>query len=317
MAAKSWRVGNGRAREVESERCVGVKVQRGRELRAARPGSEARADWKGKTGLLLLDGTWSSCDRRAALLLGLLTTSGVGLLGGKGPAFAEDQMGGGVASLQPEAASSASPPPPPQVTVEEIVDVQPDSGADKTEEDSTILLASSEEGSLDDKDLKALQLNRQILERNRAPKGFPEFVRRGYDMIVFADGYTQLENGLIYKEFESGDPEGRKGKDGDEVTFHYTGYNEEGGFIDSSYKQKRPAQIRLGIGGMIPGFELAVKDMVPGSRRRVIIPPALGPPVGPATFFSAKQYEVFDIQLLGIKSCTRRGFGIVSTVKCE
>ena len=68
---------------------------------------------------------------------------------------------------------------------------------------------------------------------------------------------------------------------------------------------------------MIPGFELAVKDMVPGSRRRVIIPPALGPPVGPATFFSAKQYEVFDIQLLGIKSCVRQGFGIVSTVKCE
>jgi hypothetical protein len=57
--------------------------------------------------------------------------------------------------------------------------------------------------------------------------------------------------------------------------------------------------------------------MKPGSRRIVIIPPALGPPVGPSTFFSAKQYEIFDIQLLGIKSCVRSSFGLVSTVKCE
>jgi hypothetical protein len=37
------------------------------------------------------------------------------------------------------------------------------------------------------------------------------------------------------------------------VVFNYTGYNESGGVIDSSYRQGRPAQTRVGINGMIPG----------------------------------------------------------------
>jgi hypothetical protein len=40
------------------------------------------------------------------------------------------------------------------------------------------------------------------------------------------------------------------------------------------------------------GFELGIKGMKVGGKRRVIVPPELGPPVGPSTFFSAKQCEV-------------------------
>ena len=54
-----------------------------------------------------------------------------------------------------------------------------------------------------------------------------------------------------------------------------------------------------------------------GGRRRVVVPPELGPPTGPATFFSAKQWEVFDIELLKVKSCERQQTGFMtSTVVC-
>ena len=69
---------------------------------------------------------------------------------------------------------------------------------------------------------------------------------------------------------------------------------------------------------MIPGFEEGLKGMREGGRRRVVVPPELGPPTGPATFFSAKQWEVFDIELIKIKNCSRvQSSFMSSTVVCE
>ena len=56
---------------------------------------------------------------------------------------------------------------------------------------------------------------------------------------------------LFYRDFAPGS--GPLPVDGQEVVFHYTGYNESGTVIDSSYRQGRPAQTRLGVKGMIPG----------------------------------------------------------------
>ena len=57
----------------------------------------------------------------------------------------------------------------------------------------------------------------------------------------------------LLQDFEQGS--GPRPEDGQQVTFDYTAYNENGNRIDSSYKQGRPAMTRLGINGLIPGMQ--------------------------------------------------------------
>eukprot|EP00890_Picochlorum_soloecismus_P004686 jgi/Picsp_1/5218/NSC_02581-R1_peptidyl-prolyl cis-trans fkbp-type len=162
-----------------------------------------------------------------------------------------------------------------------------------------------------------LEYNRRTQRQNNAPPDFPAFIREGYDMTILAsEGYKTSPDGLIYKDYVEGVGDKYPG-DGQQVTFDYTAYNESAAVIDSSYRKGQPAQTRLGINGMIPGFELGVKTMKPGGKRRIVVPPELGPPVGPSTFFSAKQFEVFDVELRSAKTCTRRTIGMFSDVICE
>ncbi|XP_024627994.1 peptidyl-prolyl cis-trans isomerase FKBP20-2, chloroplastic isoform X1 [Medicago truncatula] len=163
---------------------------------------------------------------------------------------------------------------------------------------------------------RVLQQNRNIQKQNNAPDDFPNFIREGFEVKVVApDNYITRDSGLIYRDFEVG--EGDCPKDGQQVTFHYVGYNESGRRIDSTYLQGSPAKIRMGNKALVPGFEEGIRDMRAGGKRRIIIPPDLGPPVGPSTFFSSKQFEVFDVELLSIQNCERRTIGFYSDVVCN
>jgi len=172
---------------------------------------------------------------------------------------------------------------------------------------------------VDEKTLKQAVNNAKIKQFNNAPDDFPTFIREGYDVnVVTPSGYKKTEDGLMYYDFAKGSGK-VPGKD-QEVTFHYVAYNENGGVIDSTYRKNTPAKARLGIKGMIPGFEEGLSTMKPGGKRRIVVPPELGPPVGPATFFSSKQWEVFDIELIDSKSCSREGGlpgGFGSTIVCN
>eukprot|EP00775_Hariotina_reticulata_P010090 gene10090-10246_t len=158
-------------------------------------------------------------------------------------------------------------------------------------------------------------LNRRAQSQNRAPDDFPGFIREGFDITIVGEGYQMEANGLIYKDYVVGS--GTSPDDGQQVVFDYTGYNESGTVIDSTYRKGRAAEVRLGINGLIPGFEMGVKGMKPGGKRRIVVPPALGPPVGPSTFFSAKQCEVFDVELRRVLKCERRQMLMFSDVVCE
>ncbi|XP_076944280.1 peptidyl-prolyl cis-trans isomerase FKBP20-2, chloroplastic-like isoform X1 [Bidens hawaiensis] len=163
---------------------------------------------------------------------------------------------------------------------------------------------------------RLLEQNKRIQRENSAPDDFPSFVREGFEVkVVASDNYIKRDYGLIYRDFEVGT--GDVPKSGQQVTFHYIGYNESGRRIDSSYQQGSPAKIRMGTNALVPGFEEGLKDKKPGGKRRIIIPPELGPPVGPSTFFSSKQFEVFDVELLGVKDCTRRTIAFYSDVVCD
>lgn len=182
-------------------------------------------------------------------------------------------------------------------------------------EGRTVLLTAQEVAALTPSEKQVLMLNKRIQAQNRCPIDFPTFVREGFNIKVIGQGYQVKPNGLIYKDFEVG--EGPEPTEGQEVVFDYTGYNESGTVIDSSYRQGRPAQTRLGINGLIPGFEDGIRSMRPGGKRRVVVPPELGPPVGPSTFFSAKQCEVFDVELRAVRTCQRRQVMMFSDVVCE
>lgn len=163
---------------------------------------------------------------------------------------------------------------------------------------------------------RLLQQNKKIQEANRAPDDFPSFIREGFQVkVVTPENYITRESGLIYEDVKIGT--GDCPQDGQQVIFHYVGYNESGRRIDSTYIQGSPAKIRLGNKSLVPGFEEGIRDMKPGGKRRLIIPPELGPPVGPSTFFSAKQFEVFDVELLSVEDCQRRTIGFYSDVVCS
>ncbi|KAL3833070.1 hypothetical protein ACJIZ3_007806 [Penstemon smallii] len=163
---------------------------------------------------------------------------------------------------------------------------------------------------------RLLEQNKRIQRENNVPDEFPNFVREGFEVkVVTPDNYVKRDSGLVLWDIEVG--KGDCPKDGQQVTFHYVGYNEAGRRIDSTYLQGSPAKVRLGNNALIPGFEEGIRDMKPGGKRRMIIPPELGPPVGPSTFFSAKQFEVFDVELLSIQDCTRRTIGFYSDVVCS
>jgi FKBP-type peptidyl-prolyl cis-trans isomerase len=163
---------------------------------------------------------------------------------------------------------------------------------------------------------QVLEYNKRTQRQNSAPPDFPLFVREGFDMTVLTpEGYQVSPEGIIYKDYAEG--VGNLPEEGQQVTFDYTAYNESAAVIDSSYRKGQPAQTRIGIQGLIPGFEMGIRTMKPGGKRRIVVPPELGPPVGPSTFFSAKQFEVFDVELRAAKTCVRRTVGMFSDVVCE
>ena len=84
-----------------------------------------------------------------------------------------------------------------------------------------------------------------------------------------------MENGLKIEDIVIGD--GAEAKDFNKVVVNYTGTLEDGTVFDSSLKPGRePFTFTLGVGSVIKGWDLGVKSMKVGGKRKLIIPAELG-----------------------------------------
>ena len=100
---------------------------------------------------------------------------------------------------------------------------------------------------------------------------------------------------------------GAEAVNGRNLTVHYTlwlydpaGAEQKGRQIETS-AGGQPLVFRLGVGGVIPGWDQGVPGMKVGGLRRLIIPPALA--YGSVGQGSVPPHAtlVFDIELLGVQ----------------
>lgn len=111
--------------------------------------------------------------------------------------------------------------------------------------------------------------------------------------------FKTTDSGLKYADVKKG--KGDKPKTGQEVKVHYTGWLKDGKFFDSSVTRNRPFTFKVGMGGVIKGWDEGVASMRTGGKRILMIPPDLGygergvPPTIPANSTLVFEVELIDI----------------------
>ncbi len=94
---------------------------------------------------------------------------------------------------------------------------------------------------------------------------------------------------------------GDEAKDGSSVTVHYTGWLTDGKKFDSSVDRGEPFQFRIGKRMVIRGWELGIKGMRVGGKRKLTIPSDLAyGTAGYPGLIPPKATLIFDVELLKV-----------------
>lgn len=94
--------------------------------------------------------------------------------------------------------------------------------------------------------------------------------------------------------------EGDEAKNGDNVSVHYTGKLENGSVFDSSLGRGTPFEFTLGAGQVIQGWDLGVKGMKIGEKRKLTIAPELGYGEQDMGVIPPNSTLIFEVELLEI-----------------
>ena len=107
------------------------------------------------------------------------------------------------------------------------------------------------------------------------------------------------ESGLKIQDLRVGD--GPSPQPGQTISVNYVGWLQNGKEFDSSYKRGTPAQFKVGVGGLIKGWDEGLLTMKKGGKRKLIIPGdlAYGPRGKPG--IPPNETLTFEIELLDIK----------------
>tara|TARA_B100001250_G_C19069756_1_gene473764 strand:- start:61 stop:480 length:420 start_codon:yes stop_codon:yes gene_type:complete len=111
----------------------------------------------------------------------------------------------------------------------------------------------------------------------------------------------KMENGLIIEEIIIG--EGEEAKDYNKVVVNYTGTLEDGSVFDSSLNPGRsPFTFTLGAGSVIKGWDMGIKKMKVGGKRKLIIPSDLAYGAnGAGRVIPPNATLIFEVELLEVE----------------
>ena len=111
-----------------------------------------------------------------------------------------------------------------------------------------------------------------------------------------------MENRLIIENLVVG--EGTEAQDFNKVVVNYTGTLEDGSVFDSSLNPDRePFTFTLGVGSVIKGWDLGVKGMKVGGKRKLTIPSDLGyGDKGAGNIIPPGATLIFEVELLEVEA---------------
>lgn len=114
-------------------------------------------------------------------------------------------------------------------------------------------------------------------------------------------GVVTLPSGLKYEDLRVGD--GPVADNGMNASVHYTGWLTDNTKFDSSLDSGRPFSFQIGGGGVIRGWDLGIRGMKVGGKRKLTIPSELG--YGAAGYGDGKippnATLIFEVELVDVR----------------